>query len=284
MLSWAAAVSASAYSPPPPWDPMLMLNVTLDANNQLAVEATTNIIRLIIAPGAYDSTKRTYDLSVVTFDPAQPYAVLNGTAYSRVLGWYDQGTTGANGDDFYDTYAAQLNGNYLWIEKTGGSPELNTYLVNEDVTGDPATPYAPIFGTEGSSTKWRWDGKMDHNAYAVALRYLTKPNQLFTATYHLYIGDANGNAVPGYGDTTTTWRWQGPAIAVVPAPNIGKTNGQILVSWAPTVTNLTLLAADSPATTNWRAVTNQPFPLNGNTAVVLDPSASQKFFRLQLRP
>ena len=80
VLPLAVAVSAGAYSPPPEWDPMLMLNVTLNASNQLAVETTPYIIRLTVAPGAYDSTSKTYDLSVVTFDPAQPYAVLNGTA------------------------------------------------------------------------------------------------------------------------------------------------------------------------------------------------------------
>ncbi len=261
-----------------------MLNVTLNASNQLAVETTPYIIRLTVAPGAFDSTNKTYDLSFVTFDPAQPYAVLNGTAYSRVLGWYDQGTTGANGDDFYATYAAQLNGNYVWIEKTGGSPELKTYFINEDVTGDPGTPYTPIFGTDGSSPKWRWDGKMDHNAYAVALQYLTTPNQLFTATYHLYIGDAAGNPVAGYGDTTTTWRWQGPAVAVVPTLGIARTNAQVVISWPPTVTNLTLVAADSLTTTNWAAVTNPSFPLNGKTAVILDPAAGQQFFRLRLNP
>jgi hypothetical protein len=278
----AAVVSAGAYSPPPSWDPMLMLNVTLDANNQLAVESTSNIIRLTIAPGTYNSTAKTYDLSFVTFDPTQPYAVLNGTAYSRVLGWYDQGTTGANGDDFYDTYAAQLNGNYVWIDKIGGSPELQTYFVNEDVTGDPGDPYTPIFGTDGSPTKWRWDGKMDHNAYAVALKHLTSTNQLFTATYRLYIGDDAGNPVAGYGDTTTTWRWQGPAVPVVPAPSITRTNAQIIICWTPTVTNFTLVTADSPAAANWTAVTNAPFPLNGKTAVVLDPYATQQFFRLRL--
>ena len=284
VLPLAVAVSAGAYSPPPGWDPMLMLNVTLNASNQLAVETTPYIIRLTVAPGAYDPTNKTYDLFVVTFDPAQPYAVLNGTAYSRVLGWYDQGTTGANGDDFYDTYAAQLNGNYVWIEKTGGSPEMKTYFINEDVTGNPGTPYTPIFGTDGSSTQWLWDGKMDHNAYAVALKYFTTTNQLFTATYHLYVGDAAGNPVPGYGDTTTTWRWQGPAVAVVPTPGIARTNGQIVISWTPTVTNLTLVAADSLTTTNWTAVTNTPFSLNGKTAVTLDTSANQAFFRLQLTP
>jgi len=284
LLPLAAVLSAGAYSPPPSWDPMLMLNVTLNASNQLAVETTSYIIRLTVAPGAYASTNQTYDLSFVTFDPAQPYAVLNGTAYSRVLGWYDQGTTGANGDDFYDTYAAQLNGNYVWIEKTGGSPELKTYFVNEDVTGDPGTPYTPIFGTDGSSSKWRWDGKMDHNAYAVALKHLTTSNQPFTATYHLYIGDASGNPVAGYGDTTTTWRWQGPTVPVVPAPGIARTNSQLVVSWTPTVTNLTLVAAESLTTTNWTTVTNPPFPLNDKTAVILDPSATQQFFRLQLNP
>jgi hypothetical protein len=125
---------------------------------------------------------------------------------------------------------------------------------------------------------------MDHNAYAVALEHLTAPNELFTATYHLYVGDAAGNPVPGYGDTTTTWRWQGPTVAVVPTPSIARTNAQIVISWTPTVTNLTLVVADSLTTTNWTAVTNTPFPLNGKTAVILDTSASQAFFRLQLTP
>lgn len=125
---------------------------------------------------------------------------------------------------------------------------------------------------------------MDHNAYAVALNYFTTANQLFTATYHLYVGDAAGNPVPGYSDTTTTWRWQGPAVAVVPTPSIARADAQIVISWTPTVTNLALVAADSPATTNWTAVTNTPFSLNGKTAVILDHSTSQQFFRLQLTP
>jgi hypothetical protein len=279
------AVLAADYSPPPDWVPMLMLNVTLNASNQLAVQTTTNIIRLTVAPGAYASSNQTYDLSVVSFDPTQPYAVLNGTAYSRVLGWYDEGTTSVpGGDDFYATYAAQLNGNSVWIEKIGGSPELRTYFINEDVTGDPATPYTPIFGTDGSSPKWLWDGFMDHNANAVDLKYLNQSNQLFTATYHLYIGDTNGNPVSGYGDTTTTWSWHGPVVPVVPVPSLAWTNSQIAVAWAETVTNLTLVSANSPAATNWVAVTNLPALSNGQATVILDPTSTQGYFRLQLNP
>ena len=81
-----SAVSLQAYSPPPSWNPMLMLNVTLNARNQLAVETTAYICPLTVAPGAYDATNQTYNLAVVSFDPAQPWAVLNGTAYSRVSG------------------------------------------------------------------------------------------------------------------------------------------------------------------------------------------------------
>jgi hypothetical protein len=261
---------------------MLMLNVTLSPSHQLAVETTLDTIRFTVAPGAYNSTNNMYNPAWVTFDPTQPYAVLNGTAYSRVLGWYDEGTDTSPGDDFYGTYAAQLNGtNNVWIEKIGGSPELNTYFINEDVTGNPGTPYTPIFGTAGSSPKWRWDGYMDHNANAVALTNFVVSNQLFTATYHLYIGDANGNPTPGFGDTTTTWRWMGPSMAVIPSPGILFTNTQVLIYWSANISNLTLVAASSPAAGSWTTVTNTCFVWNGQTAVLLNPSANQQFLRLQ---
>ncbi len=275
----------AAYSPPPSWDPMLMLNVTLDANHQLAVATTPFVIRLLTPPGVYNSTNQTYDLSVITFDPAQPCAVLNASAYSRVLGWYDQGTTGLNGDDFYATYQSQLHGtNYVWMEWVGGSPELRTYFINEDVTGDPGTPYTPLFGTDGSSTKWRWDGKMDHNAYAVDLRLLNASNRLFSATYHLYIGDAAGNTNQAFGPTTTTWRWQGPIVPVVPSPRITRTNEDVLITWRPSVTNLSLVTATEPDGTSWLAVTNAVFSVNGQSAVRITPREAQRFFRLELPP
>ena len=221
LLSGVPVPARADYAQPPSWDPMLMIGVRLDANNNLSVQSTPSIISLTPAPGTYDAQAKTYNLSAVSFDPAQPWSVLNGTALSRVLGWYDPGTTGANGDDFYGTYAAQLGGNSLWIERTGGSLELKTYFVdeasswNENANG----PYTPIFGTGGSPPKWRWDGLMDHNAYAVALGDLASPNQIFFATYHLYVGDASGAQVAGFGDATTTWTWKGPAVVPIPEPS-----------------------------------------------------------------
>ncbi len=285
ILLLSATQTGAAFSLPPSWDPMLMLNVTLNANNQLAVQTNPYAVTLIVAPGAYDSTNKIYDPTFVTFDPAQPYAVLNGTAYSRVYGWYDQGTTGFNGDNFYDTYTNQLHGtNYVWIEKVSGSPELKTYFINEDVTGDPATPYTPIFGTDGSSPKWKWDGKMDHNAYAVDLRYLNTSNQMFSASYHLYIGDATGATNPAFGQTTATWRWKGPVLPVIPPVRIGTTNNLIQLSWLNTVSNLALVTAPAPDTTLWSVVTNATILTNGQTQIELPAPAGRQFFRLQLLP
>lgn len=279
------AAESAAYSPPPSWDPMLMLNVTLSTNNQLAVQTNPYAVTLIVAPGAYDATNKFYDPTFVTFDPAQPYADLNGTAYSRVYGWYDQGTTGFNGDNFYDTYTNQLYGtNFVWIEKLGGSPQLKTYFINEDVTGDPATPYTPIFGTDGSAMKWKWDGKMDHNAYAVDLLSLNTSNQLFTATYHLYIGDAAGNTNPAFSPTTTTWRWKGPTLPVIPALRITNTNNGVQLSWMNTVSNLAVVTATTPATIVWNALTNSPVTSNGWGFMELPLSVTPQFFRLQVSP
>jgi hypothetical protein len=205
--------------------------------------------------------------------------VLNGTAYSRVLGWYDEGTTGANGDNFYDTYAVELAGHYVWIEKTGGSPELKTYAVSE--AEDPIGPYTPIFGTDGSPARWCWDGFMAHNVYAVPLTALAASNQAFTATYHLYVGDATGNPVPGYGGTTTTWTWQGPAVPFRPTL---KVQTRLVVAWPAGSAPYMLEMAQAGPSPTWIGVTNPTVALEGSNAVVLNPSVSGCQFRLRFAP
>jgi hypothetical protein len=280
IASWVLACFAKAdYAEPPSWDPMLMLNVRLDTNKNLSVETTSAIIRLQPAPGGYHPSSQSYDLHAIAFDPTARWAVLNGTAYSRVLGWYDEGTTGANGDNFYDTYARELAGNSLWIEKTDGSPELRTYAISE--AGDPYAPYTPIFGTDGSATRWRWDGFMAHNVYAVALTALTASNQIFTATYRLYVGDATGNPVPGYGETATTWTWQGPAVPFKPELNIQR---RVVVEWPVGLAPYVLEMAKSSDSSSWVSLVNSTLVGDGKKTVILDPSALDCQFRLRLVP
>jgi hypothetical protein len=195
------------------------------------------------------------------------------------LGWYDEGTTGANGDNFYDTYARQLAGNFVWIEKTGGSPELKTYAVSE--TEDPYGPYTPIFGTDGSSNRWRWDGFMDHNVYAVPLAALAASNQVFTAAYRLYIGDAAGSPVSGYGATTTTWTWQGPAMPFKPSI---KVHHCLVIEWPAGSAPCVLEMAEAGPSPTWIGVTNSPAIVDGNKVVVFEPSLANRQFRLRMAP
>lgn len=198
LVMGVGSAAAAAYLAPPNWSGMVMLPVSFaPGTKNLVIENAVGSARLTAAP-------------LGTFDPGKQWSVLNGTAYSRQWGWYDD-----IGDDFESTYNSVLNGNHLWIEQTNPASKVKTYVVEEAL--NPKGSYTPIFGTAGSSTKWEWDGFMDHNANAVSLADITQPNQVFTATYHLYVGDANGKPISGYGDTTTTWSWTGPSSVPEPA-------------------------------------------------------------------
>lgn len=216
--------AGTGYYDPPSYNSMVMVNIAFDGYNLSWEPASYDFaVGPVLGAAPPNGSKS-------TFDPAQPWSVLNGTAFNRQLGWYDNVD-----DDFYlvhrnpDDYSLYgqppLPGAYsVWIEKIlVSSPELKTYSVSED--GNSNGPYSPIFGTAGSPTKWRWDGFMDHNANAVSLSDLKTPSQVFTAVYKLYIGDSGGNEVlnpdhvtPLYGSTTVTWRWIGPAVLPTNSP------------------------------------------------------------------
>jgi hypothetical protein len=232
LLAATASDQATAYSTPPSWNPMSMPGVTYNpATNMLKANPANNT-----TPGYYMLWTNTLASNgnpapdIANFDPLAVWAVLNNTAFSRKIGWYDpnEGIAGqAILDQVRSVYGAGAN---IWIDCLSKSAGLNTYLavgffgVNADgsLTVDYANPtgvpYSPIFGTAGSSTKWLWDGVMDHNTNAVPFSYLTAPNQPFSADYRLYIGDAAGNELlvdkngtpVASAATTTTWSWTGP--------------------------------------------------------------------------
>lgn len=130
-------------------------------------------------------------------NPAETYtgaaAVLNGLNYNAQYGW------------MVDGFWAPPTGSVIWIEQTSSTPGLLAYsggtMMNQGT-------FAPIFGTEGSSTRIQWNGAMLHNWYAAAA-----PGT-YTATYSIYFGDAEGNATTGYAAGTATLSW-----TVVPAPS-----------------------------------------------------------------
>jgi hypothetical protein len=246
ILGQATLVKAIYYDPPT-WQPMTMLNVSFDSSTKtLSVvdEATKLGVGvypvLTAAPGTYDPVTKTYDLSVVSYDPAKPWSVLNGTAYSRRLGW----NPGTGLDQIDDIYGAGAD---IWIECISRSSGLNSYLAvgrygvnaNNTTIIDPnIDAYSGIFGTDGSSTKWLWDGKMDHNTYAVDLSAITEPNQLFSATYKVYVGDGSGNEIlnpdGSSASSIETWTWQGPSV-IPTVPEAGTTGLLFLCSLTPLI-------------------------------------------------
>ena len=70
---------------------------------------------------------------------------------------------------------------------------------------------------------------MDHNVNALPSSYLTSPDQVFTATYKVYVGDSQGNEILNADGSSAcsleTWTWQGAACVPEPA-----TIGLILAS------------------------------------------------------
>jgi hypothetical protein len=235
-----ATAVAETYAVAPTWMPMTMLVVSFDTISQKLDVAdqstatdkgpggiyTSNPVKL----GINTDSMGKPDLSATTFanyDPTQPWAVLQNSAFSRQLGWW-AGSGTANVTLQTNIEAAYGTGASIWIESVSQSAGLETYLavgksgVNADnsTTVDPlAGGYSGIFGTAGSSTKWQWDYKMDHNTYAVPLTYLSA-NQIYSATYKVYIGDSSGNelAAASGASTLEPWKWRAPAVMPVPEP------------------------------------------------------------------
>jgi hypothetical protein len=212
-VSGSFSVTTNAFSGPPTWSPMTMLNISL-TSGKLAIQELSSKSPFNTTPPSYP----VLSAPISNFDPSKPWNVINGSAYSRRLGWNP--ATGLNAAAVTAAFGADAG---IWIERISQTPGLETYQAvgtfgvnaNNSSTVDPATNgYAPIFGTAGSSTKWKWDYQMDHNVYAVPASYITTPDQLFSATYKIYVGDAYGVEIPAAAsaNTTTTWTWQGPAI------------------------------------------------------------------------
>jgi hypothetical protein len=128
------------------------------------------------------------------FDSRSNYYVLNGKAYNYQYAWNPGGIF------------SPPTGAAVWIECLSASPELECYDGPGNKTISPPRTYAPIFGTAGSSTRWKWYGSMAHNSYAV----LNPTNSLMTAQYRIYFGDevtGAPDAYASYGDATMTLTW-----------------------------------------------------------------------------
>lgn len=209
-----------------------MLNVTFDTTtHKLSVVDQTTTVTLALdtySDPTITSGSTSYGrpdftaTSFGTYDTAKPWSVLQDKEFSRRLGWNPGSTTLQA--DIQTAYGADAG---IWIEVTSQSTGLETYQakgkfgVGGGTTAEPyvdsngeaivyaaAGGYTPIFGTSGSSTKWKWDYKMDHNVYAISSAYLSSSAQTLSADYRVYIGDSSGNDLDAAAASAETWTWQ----------------------------------------------------------------------------
>jgi hypothetical protein len=271
------AQAVMTYSLPPDWMPMTMLSITFDpVTNKLAISSPS-----IAAPLATNTNMMGMPApGIAVFDPAQPYAVLNSTAFSRRFGWWDANEMSST--PILSTVRAYYGaGANIWIQSVAQSPGFSTYQAIGANGLDMGNTYPGIFGTAGSSTKWQWDGMMDHNTNAVPFSYLTKPNQFFSAYYKIFIGDASGNELlvdingspVATAATTTTWGWQGPDFVFTSQTGVATSTSfeSDIYTHAGASASISVTGGDYNISTdggnNWLGWTNTPGTIKTNDKV-----------------
>jgi len=201
------------------------------------------------------------------FDPADPWfgaldPSAQGKAFSRRYGFVMDANT--------DLLPA---GTQIWIRKLSGSAGLSAYRYQET---EPKA-LQPIFGTEGVTNALYWSGMMFHPVFAAP-----PGTNSYSATFEVYLLDTStGLAVPGSSSGPLAFTWTDVPDGR-PSLNIGLRTLGIVVFWPTSATNWGLEGTDTLPSGTWTAVTNAPVALEGQSAVVLEPGETRKFFRMKL--
>lgn len=131
----------------------------------------------------------------------------NGVAYdgaaSVLDGSYYSDQYGIVADGFISLGA----GEFMWVERTSSSAGLSVYEGGMRMMREFHT-YDAIFGTDGSSDRWMWGGTMVHNWFSA------ESAGEHEASFNIYVGDANGDALSQYTGASFTLYFN-----AVPAPS-----------------------------------------------------------------
>ena len=199
------------------------------------------------------------------FDPADPWYDLldpdrQGLAFSRRYGFVmDAATDPLPG------------GHAIWIRKLSSTPGLGFYRYRST---DPKA-WEPIFGTENSPIGLQWNGMMFHPGVAAEAGSRTH-----SATFEAVLIDLeSGLDIPGSGTGLFQLTW---TTASDGRPNL-EISLKVVIS-CPVTEEYVLETTDALAPADWIAVTNTPVLLDGKSAVVLEPAAARKFYRMRKLP
>jgi len=200
------------------------------------------------------------------FDPADP--------------WFDALDPSRQGLSFSRRYGFVMDagsdplpaGWQIWLRKLEGSPELAFYRY----VGSEPKAWEPIFGTEGSSSEWHWNGMMFHPA-------VTAPAVAggLSATFEAYLVDsATGEEVPHSGSGPLALTWMNVSDGR-PVLEIGT---RLVVAWSVDVTGYELEWTDDLSGGEWTLVTQAPVEVEGKPMVILGAGASPRFYRMRKSP
>jgi hypothetical protein len=216
-----------------------------------------------------------------TIPQLTPLLVSNpGDSFNPGDPWYDYLDPSRQGLAFSRRYGFVMGtmsdplppGTAIWIRKVSSSLGLGAYRCR---SSSPKL-WEPIFGTGGVTNTLYWDGTMFHPAFTALPGTGT-----FTATFEAFLlNTADGTPVPGANTGPFTLNW-----TVVPDGRPALCIAQrIVVGWPPSATNYVLEAADTLPASSWTTVTNIPVLLDSQMAVIVEPSADMRFFRMRLAP
>lgn len=232
---------------------------------------------------SYHATSGTVTVMMPTNTPQlTPLLVSNpADSFAASAPWFAALDPSAQGRAFSRRYGFMMDslsdplpaGTEFWIRKLSGPADLKFY----NYSSSAPQQFDPVFGTDGTPPGVAWNGVMWHPC-------VTAPpgTNDYTATFEVYLADLNtGEELPNTSSGPLVFKWTTVPDGR-PVLNLAPT---IIVAWPLTTTpNWKLESAASADATTWQPVTNAPVNLDGQTAVILDGTATMRFFRMRYEP
>jgi hypothetical protein len=197
------------------------------------------------------------------FDPADPWfddldPTRKGLSFSRRYGFV------------MDAMSDPLPPNTaIWLAKRSGPADLGFFRYS----GNAPKNWEPIFGTAGSPAALEWNGMMFHPA-------VTAPpgTNTYTAVFEAYLVD-NTTGEPLHHSESGPFEFHFTNVPDGrPALTIAR---KVEISWSAASAGWLLEDASSLPAAEWIPVGTPPILIEGRPAVLLEPAAATRYFRLR---
>lgn len=216
-----------------------------------------------------------------TIPQLTPLRVSNpGDGFAPADPWYEWLDPSRQGWSFSRRYGFVMDtmtdplpeGTQLWIQKVSNTPGLAVFRYSNT---EPKA-FEPIFGTQGASSAWPWNGMMFHPTFAAAAG-----TNDYAAVFEVYLAQTGtGAELSGSRSEPFEFHWTNLPDG---RPELG-IERRTLVFWPAATTGFALEGSDKIAGGAWTPVTISTVEVEGRVAVVLPAGETRRFFRLTSSP